>query len=191
MRYSLQRSLCAKYSTLNPKYHRVDHINALTLGYGFCTLSGMSLLLGNIKFASYYNTFWIFLQEGSSYNSNSLMHLRADCGSTWDGKINIKNTRACVFTNDDVCLVMHSYKNWYFGYQSCFPSLEIEKLDFFDSKTGEPLSEGYKIKLCKTSVTAAEDMYIRYLERTDLECATEDIMTKRKATAAFLETLNL
>jgi hypothetical protein len=49
---------------------------------------------------------------------------------------------------------MHSFKNWYFGYQCCFPSLEIDNLDFYNSETGEPLHAGYNIKLCKTSVTA-------------------------------------
>ena len=93
------------------------------------------------------------------YNANSLIHLREDYGSTWDGKVTVKDVQAYVFTKDasgqkvSTWLVMHSYKNWYHGYTSVFPSIEIDNLDYYDIETKEALPRGYEVKLCNTSVT--------------------------------------
>ena len=104
--------------------------------------------------------------EGPSYNSNSLIHLRSDYGSTWEGTVKIKNVKSYVFTTYDVSLAMHTYSNWYFGYQACFPSLDITNLDFYNINTREPLPAGYEIKLCRTSVTAEPALHLSETKNT-------------------------
>ena len=100
------------------------------------------------------------------YNANSLIHLREDYGSTWDGTVSVKNVQAYVFTknsagNDvDTWLVMHQYKNWYHGYTSVFPSIEIDNLDYYDIETKAALPAGYEIKLCGSSMTGEPALHL-------------------------------
>lgn len=89
------------------------------------------------------NTRWF--SEGSGFGSNSLIHLRADYGSTWEGDVSIKNVEAYIYTEKNAYLVYHSYNNWYYGYKACFPNITIENLTYFDQKTFKKLPEGYEI----------------------------------------------
>ena len=104
------------------------------------------------------NTRWF--AEADNYAGNSLIHLREDYGSTWEGKVIIDNMQAYVHTRgtaDDnysttrTYLVYHKYENWYFGYQACFPSLEINNLSYYDLKTKKALPEGFEVRLCDTT----------------------------------------
>ena len=104
--------------------------------------------------------------EAPSYNSNSLLHLRSDYGSTWEGTVTVKDVEAYVFTSFDTYLVMHTYSNWYFGYQSCFPSLDISNLDYYNISTREPLPAEYPVYLCKTSVTAEPALHLPETQKT-------------------------
>ena len=107
--------------------------------------------------------------EADSYNSNSLIHLREDYGSTWEGKITINNMEAYVFTKGskannyegtNTWIFMHTYSNWYYGYQACFPSIEINNLDYYDIETREALPGGFEVKLCRTSVSADRALHL-------------------------------
>jgi len=104
--------------------------------------------------------------EAPSYNSNSLIHLRSDYGSTWDGMITVKDFKAYVFTNSDTWLFMHTYTNWYYGYVAAFPSIQIDNLDYYDIATREPIPAGYEVKLCRTSVTSDPALHLSETQKT-------------------------
>ena len=46
----------------------------------------------------------------------------------------------------------HSYTNWYYGYQACFPSLSADNLNFYNIKTKAPLPEGFEIHLTGSQI---------------------------------------
>lgn len=96
------------------------------------------------------NTRWF--SEGAGFGSNSLIHLRADYGSTWEGDISVKNTRAYIYTENKTYLFYHAYRNWYFGYDVYFPNLSVEGLTYYDQKTFEPLPSGYEVYLTGDSI---------------------------------------
>ena len=109
------------------------------------------------------DTNWYSYGTGSV--ANSLIYLRNDYGSTWNGTIKIKDVNAYFTTKkeDDSYLFYHSYVNWYFGYTSVFPSVEIDNLKCYDvanKANGEPLDEGYEILLTNNKITANDKMHL-------------------------------
>ncbi|MBE6550289.1 MAG: hypothetical protein E7670_07675 [Ruminococcaceae bacterium] len=107
--------------------------------------------------------------EEDNYNANSLIHLRADYGSIWDGKITIDGMKAYIFTHGseadnykgtNTWIFMHTYNNWYYGYDCAFPSIEINNLDYYDLATREPLSAGFTVNLCRTSVSDERALHL-------------------------------
>ena len=121
--------------------------------------------------------------EEDNYNANSLIHLREDFGSTWDGTVKIDGLKAYVFTRGTkedgyngtkTWLIMHVYTNWYYGYQTCFPSLEINDLDYYDIKTRQPLPADFEIKLCNTSVTDEPALHLNKTTNTYAIYSYED-----------------
>lgn len=91
------------------------------------------------------NTRWF--SEGPDYNANSLIHLREDYGSTWEGKITMKNIKAYVYSSAPVYLCMHRYRNWYYGYKTYYPSISVDGVDFYDINTRKPLPAGYEVAI--------------------------------------------
>jgi hypothetical protein len=110
------------------------------------------------------NTRWFAAKP--DYNANSLIHLREDYASVWDGDITVKNCTAYVYTEDtegkpiDTWLFMHAYSNWYYGYRSRFPSIEIDNLKYYNIKSKEPLPAGYEIQLCGSSVKGEPALHL-------------------------------
>ncbi len=91
------------------------------------------------------------LVEDTTYYStggsgNALVSPRSDYGSTWNGEIILRDitvrenqTKAEVqdFVNKGeshevtfTSIVYHSYNNWYYGYESVFPSITIDNIDY-------------------------------------------------------------
>ncbi len=114
-----------------------------------------------------------FLIEGSTWyatgtggHRNSIINLRSDYGSTWDGTITIKDTKAYGYSTEDkfgiiptgkytssTTIVYHYYQNWYFGYDCVFPNIHINNLDFYNVSDGSAFKKNTKI----TVVTAFQD----------------------------------
>jgi hypothetical protein len=69
---------------------------------------------------------------------------------------------------------MHSYNNWYYGYQSAFPSIEINNLDYYDIKTREALPAGFEVKLCRTSVSSERALHLEETLKTSPKYAYVD-----------------
>ncbi|MBO7304201.1 MAG: hypothetical protein J6V09_03180 [Clostridia bacterium] len=83
---------------------------------------------------------------------DTLLGMRSDYGSPWDGRITLKNVKAYVNPEKPCRLAGHGYLNWYCGYQSCFPNIEVDSLTVYDFKTGEPLPRGHVIYLTGESM---------------------------------------
>jgi hypothetical protein len=83
---------------------------------------------------------------------NTLLHLRADYGSVWNGDITIKNFKAFLY-KDAPYVVMSTYTNWYFGYECAFPSIEMDNVTYYDvaeyykSAQIVPFNEGDRVYL--------------------------------------------
>jgi hypothetical protein len=104
------------------------------------------------------NTRWF--SEGHGYNSNSLVHLRADYGSTWEGDIKMKNVTAHYYTDSPAHIFMHSYNNWYYGYVAHYPSISIDNLKVVDIMTREPVPAGYEILISGSSIINEPAMHL-------------------------------
>jgi hypothetical protein len=110
------------------------------------------------------NTRWFAAKP--DYNANSMIHLRSDYGSIWNGTVKVKNCKAYIFTKDyegnptETWIAMHSYTNWYYGYKCAFPSIEIDGLEYYSIETKEPLPKGYEIKLCAGSIKGEPAMHL-------------------------------
>ncbi len=61
------------------------------------------------------------------WNNGSLLTLREDYGSTWNGNIIIKNVKWRT-TNGSPAIISGKYKNHHFGYDTYLPSVEIDNL---------------------------------------------------------------
>ena len=77
------------------------------------------------------NVTWITSAlEAEDSTNNSLIFLRNDYGSPWDGTITIRNTTAKGYAKGTTWLIMHSYTNWDFGYTAHFPNIIVNNLEF-------------------------------------------------------------
>ena len=82
--------------------------------------------------------------------NNSIFTMRGDYGSTWNGELIAKNSKAYFYTGDadstdqykyeGMFIITHSYENWYYGYQTALPSITLDDIKFFDAETGEQLA---------------------------------------------------
>ena len=75
------------------------------------------------------NTTQYSLDPSSVYNN--LIHMRSDYGSTWDGEIKLKNHKAYLYTGASY-VFMHTYVNWYMGYQCTYPTITLDNVQYFD-----------------------------------------------------------
>ena len=106
------------------------------------TVNAISLVGGGNMLIE--NSRWI--GEGRK-RGDSLFGMRGDYGSPWDGKVTVRNVKAYINKNAPVYLIGHGYLNWYCGYQSCFPNVEVENLKYYFVENGEPVPRGYEILL--------------------------------------------
>jgi hypothetical protein len=81
-----------------------------------------------------------WFSENTMHTSNSIFHLRSDYGSTWTGEIEVDGLEAYFYSAAKMQLFYHSYSNWYFGYQACFPSISMNNVTFCDIDTRQPLN---------------------------------------------------
>ena len=93
------------------------------------------------------DTTWIAPASGAA--NNTMIYLRDDYGSPWEGTITIKDTVAVNHTDSsgkpsDFGLVFHKYNNWYFGYDCYFPNLIIDNLTFENYADGAKVNLIYK-----------------------------------------------
>ena len=69
------------------------------------------------------------LSARAGLQGNSVINLRSDYGSTWDGDIYIKNVEATSSgngTHSNYAVVFYKYANHYFGYDCYLPNLDVK-----------------------------------------------------------------
>jgi len=135
-----------------------------------CTVNYMAIT-GNGKF-EVENTRWF--AEGAGYGSNSLLHLRADYGSTWDGEISIKNVKAYVHTENRTYTFYHSFNNWYYGYIAHFPNISIDNLSYYDIATFKKLDPGFEVHVAGASILNEPALHLPETVNTHPSFADED-----------------
>ena len=84
------------------------------------------------------DTKWYSAGEGKT--DNSLIYMRGDYGSTWEGNVVLKNVDAYVSAGE-FYMFFHSYNNWDYGYKCHIPNIEIDTLNLFNIKTKAPIDE--------------------------------------------------
>ena len=78
--------------------------------------------------------------EGNDHTNNSLIYLRNDYGSPWNGTITIKDTVAHGYDGGGkTWLIFHAYRNWYYGYTCHFPNIVVDNVNFTNTDTIEYL----------------------------------------------------
>ena len=103
-------------------------------------------------------TWYTYAAQNSS--TNSVIALRSDYGSTWDGDIYVDGFYLYT-TSYTLNLVGHSYKNWDFGYTCYIPSIEIKDLYIYYKATRELVEpEKLTINLYSTSMVSEPYMHL-------------------------------
>ena len=84
--------------------------------------------------------------SSSSSAGNSIIYLRNDYGSHWDGTITLKNVVAHhheemnengVITRYKGYVVYHNYSNWYYGYDAHYPNVIVDGIEYRTLYTDE------------------------------------------------------
>lgn len=100
---------------------------------------------------------------GTGSVANSLLYLRNDYGSTWNGEITLKNVNAYFTTKNNATayLFYHSYVNWYFGYSVAFPSITIDNMKCYGIEAQDTLlPAGHQILLSNNNISSANKMHL-------------------------------
>ena len=84
------------------------------------------------------DTTWYSAGEGAT--DNSLIYMRGDYGSTWEGSVTIKNVDAYV-SSGAFYMFFHSYNNWDYGYKCYIPNIEIDNINLYNVKTKAAINE--------------------------------------------------
>ena len=150
-------NFCKNMEYIGCTLSRFDAHNGLYNGKIIDSTVNYMAITGNGDFIVE-NTRWF--SEGHGYNSNSLVHLRADYGSTWEGDIKMKNVTAHYYTGSPAHIFMHSYNNWYYGYVAHYPSISIDGLKVFDIETRKPVPAGYKVLISGSSIEREPAMHL-------------------------------
>jgi len=108
---------------------------------------------------------WYSPGPGETYNS--LIYLRSDYGSTWEGTVTVKDTTAYV-SKGDTYIFSHNYANWDFGYTCYFPNLVIDGLRY------ENLETGASIHLFTESRSAGREPMLHTGETVNVPFVGED-----------------
>ena len=149
---------CKNIHYINSTLSRFDAhqgmYNGLVKG---CTINCLALT-GKGEFVVE-DTRW--LAVGKYPGGNSLICLREDYGSTWEGNVIAKNVKAYVFTGAPAYIAQHRFTNWYFGYDSCFPNLEVDGIEVYNIETGELLPEGSDIYVTTKSVVTEPALHLK------------------------------
>ena len=98
-------------------------------------------------------------------NATSVLALRGDYGSTWEGRIFIDGMDLYASSNE-MTLVPFHFVNWNFGYVCHVPSVEIKNVRVFDKKTRKPAPQGYPVNIYSTTVAAEPYMHLDVTKKT-------------------------
>lgn len=78
---------------------------------------------------------------------DSVVGLRTDYGTTWDGEVIMKDVNLYVEPSARINLVSHTYQNWYYGYTCAFPSVSVDSLSVYNRNTRTLVPDGHELYL--------------------------------------------
>jgi hypothetical protein len=135
-------NFCKNMEYINSVLSRFDAHQGLLNGKAVGTTINFFAMVGKGDFLIEDCT-WIAPDDGKA--NNSMIYLRDDYGSPWEGTITVKDTIIVNHKTDskvsDFGLVFHAYQNWYYGYTCHFPNL------IFDNITMANMADGDKVNL--------------------------------------------
>ncbi len=149
-------SYCKNFEFIDSSLSRLDAHEGLYNGKVINTTVNYIELTGGGEF---------IFEDSTWYQSSptvAFMALRSDYGSTWNGTVTIKNSKAFVSNTTTPKILNHVYYNWYFGYTTAVPNLNIDGLTFYDLTDvngGIKMPSGTKIDIL-TSVTADSKIHL-------------------------------
>ncbi len=129
---------CKNLDCINSVLSRIDAHCGLYDGKAVGTTINCFALVGKGEFLID-NCTWIAADEGEA--ANSVIYLRDDYGSPWEGTITIKNTVLENYKNEngdvtDFGIVFHKYRNMYFGYDCYFPNVVLDNVEIANAADG-------------------------------------------------------
>ena len=147
-------NLCKNMEYINSTLSRFDAHQGLMNGKIIgSTVNFMSLVGGGEMIIE--DTTWISVGTGKV--NNSLVYLRDDYGSPWNGTITIKNCTAKA-AGSDFAVVFHSYSNWDYGYKCYFPNVLIDNLKIESQKNDIP--DGSKINFIAGNAILTSNIHL-------------------------------
>lgn len=136
---------CKNLTYMNSTLSRLDaHAGLYNANIIGCTVNYISISGGgtmNVEDVEWY-------AADKSERGNSIISLRNDYGSTWDGVITLKDVVAHHHEEIDDegnitrykgYIIFHSYRNWYYGYETHFPDVIVDNLQYRTLITDELL----------------------------------------------------
>jgi hypothetical protein len=131
---------CKNMEYINCVLSRFDAHCGLYDGKAVGTTINFFALVGKGEFLID-NCTWIAPDDGKA--NNSVIYLRDDYGSPWNGTITIKDTLIVNHKENgkasDFGIIFHAYKNWYYGYICHFPNVVIDNVEFTNYEDGETI----------------------------------------------------
>lgn len=157
---------CKNLKYINTQLSRYDaHAGVYNGEIIGCEITGIELTgWGEFKIED--STWYSY---GTGTIANSLIYLRNDYGCTWNGTVKIKNVDAYFTTTkpNDAYIFFHNYTNWYYGYTTVFPNVEIDNMKCYDRHTREILDEGFEILLnCGSHISPSSKFHLLEGNRT-------------------------
>ncbi|MBE6550288.1 MAG: hypothetical protein E7670_07670 [Ruminococcaceae bacterium] len=138
-------NMCKNMEYIDSTLSRFDAHQGLMNGKIIgCTINFMALVGGGEMIIE--DTTWISV--GTGQTNNTMIYLRDDYGSPWNGTITIKNCTAEAAGND-FAVFFHKYTNWDFGYKCYFPNVIIDNLKIESQKNDIP--DGAKVNFIYSS----------------------------------------
>ena len=132
---------CKNMEYINSVLSRFDAHCGLYDGKAVGTTINFFALVGKGEFLIE-NCTWIAPDDGRA--NNTVIYLRDDYGSPWNGTITIKDTllvnHADNGTVSEFGVIFHAYKNWYYGYICHFPNVVLDNVKFANYTNGETIN---------------------------------------------------
>ena len=129
---------CKNMEYINCVLSRFDAHCGLYDGKAIGTTINFFALVGKGEFLIE-NCTWIAPDDGKA--NNSVIYLRDDYGSPWNGTITIKDTLIVNHKENgkvsDFGIIFHAYKNWYYGYICHFPNVVLDNVEFANMADGD------------------------------------------------------
>ena len=158
-------NLCKNMEYINSTLSRFDAHQGLMNGKIIGSTINFMALVGGGKMIIE-DTTWISV--GTGQVDNSMISLRDDYGSPWEGTITIKDCVAKAAGND-FGIISHTYTNWYYGYKCYFPNVIIDNLEIQSQKNDIPNGATVSFVHSKCAVATGLNIHLENISGAENE----------------------